>query len=604
MIGKGYIKVLGIDLTSRTIEVTRREDLMDYLGGSGVATKLLEENIRRDEDPLDPDQPIIFAIGPMTTIFPVVTKVAAAFKSPLTGNFGESHAGGRLGMAMLFAGYDAIVIKGKSKRPVYLSISPNDVSFNDATPLWGMRVLEAGRILRELETKIGGGKRSIIRIGPAGEACVRFASVNVDTYRHFGRLGLGATFGSKNLKAIVIGGKRSYEIPNKKEYNRVYRKIYEMATSSSAMKKYHELGTPQNILPLNDAQSLPTRNLRESQFEGAREISGESFAEELLLRKNTCSGCPVGCIHIGLLRQEFAPGYEYKYTGVSYDYELIYSLGTLLGMGKKEEILALIEAVEEEGLDAISTGVILSWMTEAQERGIIGEPQVGAKLLFGDAEGYLKAIENISKRPNDFYDDVALGLAALSERYGGEDFALTLGRNEMAGYHTGYAFSLGQAVGARHSHLDNAGYSFDQMTKDYRPEEMVDYLIEEEAERCLLTSLHICLFARKIYGDTELVSEALRSIGIERTPEELGEIGRRIFALKLKVKTENGFKYDQLRFPRRLFETETLHGRMDEEFLRQTLSIYVGKIDGLLTAYQAAAPPDKQNFPSGVDTPQ
>ncbi len=577
MLGRDYIKVVYIDLTSRRVKIERRQDLTEYIGGSGVATKLFSELVKIEKDPLDPDQPIIFSVGPMNTIFPIVTKTSAVFRSPLTGNFGESHAGGRLAMAMRFAGYDAIVIQGRASSPVYLAISQGSIDVKDAGFLWGEKVERTGKVLRDRESKIGSGKRSIIRIGQAGERLVRFASVNVDTYRHFGRLGLGAVFGSKRLKAIVVGGNRSYPIAKPKEYNRVYEKILKIATESDAMKKYHEIGTPVNVVPLNTAGGLPTRNLTATSFEDAGEIDGVSFAEEILLRKISCSGCPIGCIHIALLRQEFGPGYETTFAGVGYDYELIFALGSMIGVGKKSDLLSLIDSVEEYGLDAMSTGVILAWITEAFQRGVLTREMLKTDVSFGDAAAYLNIIRYIVERPNQFYRDAGMGLSYLAEKYGGKDYAMVLGGHEMTGYHTGYGSMLGQAVGTRHSHLDNAGYALDQGMKEFNKEEIVKKLIAEEIDRNMLTSLHICLFARKIYGDKDLVSEALASIGINKTPDELTAIGEKIWRLKNRLKKDMGFDFSHLTFPKRFFETPSMTGKLDEKTARDILNLYLEK---------------------------
>ncbi|MDR2036211.1 MAG: hypothetical protein LBP91_06045, partial [Coriobacteriales bacterium] len=249
MIYENYIRVLHIDLNTEKIRIDERPDLMEYLGGVGVAAKLLEENMRPDLPPLAPEQPIVLSIGALSTIYPVVTKTVATFVSPLTGEYGETHAGGRLAMTMFEAGYDAMVITGKSARLTYLSLNSNEILFRDARPLSQMGVDDTGRIIRDHE--IGhGGKRSILCIGPAGENYVSFASVTVDLYRHFGRLGLGAVFGSKHLKAIHIVGDRSVPIQNFKKYFKVWREIYDKATESGgSMSKYHDTGTPINIEP-------------------------------------------------------------------------------------------------------------------------------------------------------------------------------------------------------------------------------------------------------------------------------------------------------------------------------------------------------------------
>ncbi len=578
MINKDGIKVLEIDLGKEKIKVKQRVDLLDYLGGVGIATKLLDENIVPDRDPLDEVQPIVFAIGPMETIFPVVTKVVAMFRSPLTGELGESYAGLRLGLAMRFAGYDAIVIKGKAVRPVYLAVNSNGVEFKNAEPLWGLNTEDTGRILRRNET--GSGLRSCIRIGRAGEKLITFAGVNVDTYRHFGRLGLGAVFGSKNLKAMVVKGEEGLEITDKKEYQQVYREIYERVVETEVMDKYHGLGTAVNVMPLNAMNGLPTKNLQAGSFEGAEQISGESFAKHSLVRKMACSGCPIGCIHIAELRREFGDHYEYYTTPISYDHELVFAFGSFLGIADRDELLSLIELTEMYGLDSISTGVQLGWITEAVDQGLIDEALVGCKPAFGNAAAYREIIHRLVDADTDFYRDLAKGTQYAAAKYGGQDFAMCLGGNEMAGYHTGYAFTLGQAVGARHSHLDNAGYSIDQKMKEWQPNQVVQTLIKEEAERNVLNCLCICLFARNVYDQKTVVS-ALNSIGLNWNEERLNELGLQIFRLKRDLKKKLGFRLEDLRFPKRFFETKSYSGMMEQGKLDELFAVYRGQYETL-----------------------
>ena len=229
--------VLTIDLTNRRFQVEERPELFDeYIGGAGVGIKLLDENCPKGADPLGPDNPIILTVGPLTGLYPLASKTVAMFKSPLTGNLGESHAGGRSAVAISSAGYGAIVIKGKSETPVYLSISNDDVRFRNASGIWGIiNSTTVGRIIRELET--GPGMRTIMRIGGAGEKLVKYACVTTETYRHFGRLGLGAVFGSKMLKAICISGNHSVMVKDSKKYRETYDEVYEKAVESTLMKK-------------------------------------------------------------------------------------------------------------------------------------------------------------------------------------------------------------------------------------------------------------------------------------------------------------------------------------------------------------------------------
>ncbi len=575
MLYEKYIRVLHIDLTKQKILIEQREDLHAYLGGVGVASKLLEEHIRPELDPLDPEQPIILSIGAASSVYPVITKTVAMFYSPLTSELGESYAGGRLALTMLLAGYDAIVIHGKAPKPSYITINCNNIEFKDARALWGMMSDEAGRVIREKEP--GGGKRSILRIGPAGENQVSFASVCVDTYRHFGRLGLGAVFGSKNLKAMTIIGDRSIPIKNFKAYFKVYQEIYDKVTDTEIMSKYHDAGTAINVLPLNEMGALPTRNLSQNRFEQVEDISGEAFVTRNLVRKMACTGCPVGCIHIGQFRREFDKGHDYESVSVGYDYELIFALGSYLGIRSSDEILQLIEKVEELGLDAMSAGVVLGWATEALANGLVTEADTLLPLAFGSTENYLKAIEYLAAQANDFYKNLAKGVAKASEIYGGQDYAMHFAGNEMPGYHTGYGTLLGTTVGARHSHLCNGGYSVDQSLKEFSKEKAVEAIFEEERERCMLNALTICLFARKVY-DRKTILAALNALDYPITDAELTAIADRIYKTKLRIKKQLGFDLKAVRLPKRFFETPGLWGKLDEQTAYDMIRMYDEKL--------------------------
>lgn len=580
MIYENYIKVLYIDLNTGKIKIEQRKDLCGYLGGVGVASKLLEENMKPELDVLDEQQPIVFAIGGASNVFPVLTKTVAMFISPLTGELGESYAGGRMALTMFMAGYDAIVITGRAKKPTYIAINTNNIELKDARAYWGMSSDEVGRVVREREP--GGGKRSIIRIGPAGESMVKYASVCVDTYRHFGRLGLGAVFGSKNLKAISIVGGRDIPIKNFKEYFKVYQDIYKKCTSTEIMAKYHDAGTPINIEPLNAVGALPTKNLKQTVFEHGDNISGETFANKNLVRKMACTGCPVGCIHIGQFRREFdEKGHEYEAVSVGYDYELLFALGSFLGIKTSDEILELIEKVEELGMDAMSTGVVLGWATEAYMKKIVKDEDTLIPIAFGNTANYLKAMDYIASRENDFYNALAEGAFKASQKYGGVEYAMTVGKNEMAGYHTGYGALIGAAVGARHSHLCNGGYSVDQSTMEFSKEKLVEALFKEEKERCMLNSLTICLFARKVY-DRPTIIAALNSIGIAINDEELTALGERIYKTKIRIKKSLGFDQMKVSLPKRFFTTPSMSGTLDETTAFEIIGMYNKKVEEMM----------------------
>ena len=571
-------RILIIDLTKHSYRVEEREDYFKrYLGGVGVGVKLLKEFLDPKVDPYHPKNVIVFSIGALTGKFPMVSKVVSLFKSPHHGLLGESHAGGRSAIAMWQAGYGAIVIEGKSQIPVYITIDGNQVYFKEARALWGISDTGTiGRIMRERDGR--SGLRTIMRIGRAGERLISYATVTTETYRHFGRLGLGSVFGSKNLKGLVITGKRGTFPQDHSEYRRMYDEIFQLCTSSST-RKYHELGTAENILPLNALKGLPTRNFKETTFEKAEVLSGEHLAAQYLGRRIACSHCPVGCIHLAALREKYPDDpYFYKTTFVPYDYEPLYSLGTLLGIEKVDDFLKMMVAVEKVGVDAITTGVVLAWATEAYTIGLIGDKETnGLSPSFGDVDVYLKMIDQMVDSTNEFYGLMGKGVEALANRYGGRDFAISYFGNELSGYHTGPGAHLTHITGGRHSHLDSAGYSIDQKLfkdgKRFSPKEMAETLFEEEAIRQVLTSLVICLFARNIYT-TERIEKCLKLFGWDLNETDLVQIGKKILVEKNQFKLEMGFDMETFYIPKRILEVPTPLGLIDESYLREVVKYY------------------------------
>ena len=569
-------KVLYIDLTKKRYFVKDRKDLFEkYLGGTGVATQLLLEECPEGIDAFDADSPIIFAVGPLSGVFPLASKTCAMFKSPHTGDLGESHAGGRSAIAIRMAGYGAIVIKGKSELPIYLSIRKGKVLFKNATTLWGMKDGSvAARVMRQNEE--GEGLRAIFRIGQAGENMATFANVTTETYRHFGRLGLGAIFGSKMLKGIVISGKQMIEVTNKKEYRALYDQIYNAATESPVMQKYHDVGTAINIKSLNSVNALPVKNLQMSSTEDIKSVTGEEIAKHHLARRVACAHCPVACIHLAYLREPYEDDpYFYKTTPVCYDFELIYSLGTMVGITEPKALLKLIDIVEQVGVDAMSMGVVLAWITEMFEKNKINKDDLnGLSIKWGDVDEYIELVKNITKPSTEFLKACSKGVSFASSVYGGKEFAMQFGKNEMPGYHTGPAGYLGFLLGARHSHLDNGGYSIDQkelVKVDLSPEQVVDKLLDEEAIRQILSSIAVCFFARGIY-DLKLVSEAIKLLGFSLDEKKLMDIGKQIHLNKYKFKMREGFSFDKLDIPERIYETKDPTGKITKEFIHNGLN--------------------------------
>ncbi|MCG8533327.1 MAG: aldehyde ferredoxin oxidoreductase [Desulfovibrionales bacterium] len=558
-----FSRVLHIDLETEKSEVLTIEDRHMHLGGSGLAAVLYERYGHIDAPADDPRQPLVFAIGPLTGMYPLMSKVACGFRSPYTGEWSESHAGGRLALALRFAGYDALMITGKAKQLSAVIVGSREFQIKNVEFLRGKDVFATGKFLRRFG-KTNSGHRSTIRIGQAGERGVSYACINVDSFRHFGRMGSGSVMGAKNLKGIVVSGDNAYDLPEGKAYPAKMKEIYEEITQTGKMKKYHDLGTPQNILPLNELNALPWNNLQKTHGD-AEGISGETFAEQLLLRQVACSGCPVGCIHIGLLRQQFASEHEYLYKQVSYDYEPIFAQGTMLGITSSADVLALLDETEKLGLDCMSAGVALAWATEAREHNIVSQDETIVDLEFGNMKGYLEGLKYISSGENAFYQALSRGAMAAAKLYGGEDFACVLGQ-EMAGYATGEVFFVASAYGFRHSHLDTGGYAFDQNNTEKDAEKAVKFMLEDEVGRIYINCMMGCLFARASYGPQQ-IKEALDAAGFSNLAANLDDAGKYIQRLRWKLKCKTGFDVDSVKIPKRFTEVVTWKGGIDTDYM-------------------------------------
>ena len=556
-------RILAVDLGTGRGKIVTMDGRDSVAGGSGLAALLFGTYGHPEKPWNDPDQPLIFAIGPLTGYFPLMSKTVCAFKSPYHDQYAESHAGGRSALALRFADLDALVVTGKAAKPSCIAVASRNLMIKELPFVWGKDVFETGRMLRGL-VKRSGGHRTIMRIGPAGEKGSAMACINADTYRHFGRLGGGAVMGSKNLKAIVIEGDAAFALPESKEYPKVFQEAYTKVTGKDMMK-YHDIGTPINMAVLNEAKMLPIRNLQRTTDPAMNNISGEQFAELTLLRNGACSGCPVGCIHIGFVRERFTKEHRYLYRQVSYDHEPIFAVGAMLSIENCFSVLAIIDMAEKMGLDVMSAGVALAWATEATEKGVISEKETVARLSFGDTEGYKEAMLHLGRGTNDFYRLLAQGTLKAAEKYGGKDYACVLGQ-EMAGYATGEVYFASQALGFRHSHLDSGGYSYDQKEMGKDTKKAVDFLIKDEQGRVLLTSMVACLFARGVYTD-EFLATCLNAVGYTTMAENLGTLASTIQQLRWKNRFATGFVPEEMTIPKRFHEITTVKGPLDRDYL-------------------------------------
>ncbi len=564
-------KILLYDLSEKRGKIVYHDGRNRFAGGSGLAALLFTAYGRMDRDWNAEEQPLILTIGPLTGLFPLMSKMVCAFKSPYHNQYTESHGGGRAAFALRFADLDAIVITGKAKTLCCLSIGSNHIECRDVGFMRGMNALSSGRLMRKMFSR-NSGHRSILRIGQSGESGSAMACINIDTYRHFGRLGGGAVMGDKNLKGIIIHGDSDFNQPENSRYAKLYQELYSRLTATDMMHKYFDLGTPANLEPLNELQSLPWRNLQKTSDPAISKISGESFADDALLRNGACSGCPVGCIHIGYFREKSLQANRYHFHQVAYDYEPIFAAGSMLGVTESFDILRILDTLEKVSLDAMSGGVALAWATEASERGLISENETLVPLRFGGTENYIKAAAFLGKGINDFYRTLGQGTLKAAQHYGGTEFACVLGQ-EMAGYATGELFFASQALGFRHSHLDTGAYSWDQKHTEKDVDNAVSFLLDDEPGRVLLTSMVACLFARSVYTE-EILADCLTTAGYGDLASSLEQTAENIRKLRWQVRFATGFQPEEITIPQRFYSVTTWKGKIDREFLDELKSEY------------------------------
>jgi len=411
----GFIgKLLRVNLTKgKIVEEPLRSDIVEnYLGCTGYAARLLWEEMPPRIDPLSPENKIIFSTGPLTgTLCPSGGSYHICFKSPLTGIWGESRSGGIFGPKLKFAGFDFVVIEGRSENPVYLRIDDGEAEIKSAEHLWGKTVHETTDALLE---EIGDPGASIACIGPAGENLVRFASVMNDHDRAAGRCGGGAVLGSKNLKAVAVNGTQDIKVARPEEFLELSNEACKILEKNPYRDLYADFGTIGLVNILNEVGALPTRNWRTSYFENANKISGETLKKKYLIKRRACFACTFGCGRYSEVR--YGPWQTPPHEGPEYETADMTGAQTLLQ--DLEAIVRINYLCNNYGLDTISTGSSIAFAIECYERGLISDRETGGlKLNWGNAEAVVALVELIAKREN-IGNILAEGVKRASEAIG------------------------------------------------------------------------------------------------------------------------------------------------------------------------------------------
>ena len=358
----------------------------------------------------------MFMMGVMLgTGAPCSGRFAAVTKSPLTGIMLTSSCGGPFGMALKTAGYDGLIIGGRSETPVYLKIDAEGLSFEDASSVWGLDT-------QETQSRLADDKKSgALAIGPAGENQVLFANV-ASGHRFLGRGGMGAVMGAKNLKAVVaLGGKYKILPRHADAFEKIKRKASaQIDANHFTGHAYRNFGTSANVNLSNRGNILPVRNFRDGQHENAGDVSGETMQQKYHTRPSTCLPCKILCGHKGT----YPDGTVHQIP----EYETICLLGTNLGIFDTERITEWNDLCGRMGLDTISTGATLAWVMEAGEKKLLQ-----TDLKFGSPEGVSETIQAIAHRRGQG-EEFAQGTRRLAAKYGGADFAIQVKGLDMAGY--------------------------------------------------------------------------------------------------------------------------------------------------------------------------
>ncbi|MCG2784109.1 MAG: aldehyde ferredoxin oxidoreductase family protein [Anaerolineae bacterium] len=421
-------RLLRVDLTNQKVstETIEPKKLKDYIGGRGLAIRYLYDEVDPLVDPLAPENKLIFSTGPLTaTTAPTGNRYMVVTKSPLTGALAHSNSGGDFPTWMKRTGFDMYIFEGKAKSPVYVWVNEDQVEIRPADHLWGKEVPETTDVLMA-ET---GPEAKVACIGPAGEKLVLMAGIMNDKHRAAARSGVGAVMGSKNLKGVVVAGKknpaffddagmRAYSVSLSKEVGADIKK-------GSNLREYGTAYVPQVT---NALGILPTRNFQNSVFEGVDKIDGVALKNSYLISHKPCYRCPISC---GRLTE--VPDGKYKGKGEGPEYETISSLGTACGISDLAGLLKANYACNELGMDTISAGLTIAAAMEMYEKGIITDEQTGQPLRFGDADAVIAMVYKMAHREG-FGDILADGSFRLAERYDHPEMSVTARKQEFPGY--------------------------------------------------------------------------------------------------------------------------------------------------------------------------
>jgi aldehyde:ferredoxin oxidoreductase len=559
-------KILYIDLANKKIESRDIPESFwrEYLGGSGAAAKIFLDYYKDTLEPFSEDNPIIIMTGPMAgTPTPSVSRFTISALSPLTGIWGESNCGGFFAAKLKFAGLDGIVITGKSEKPVYLFVSPNFAEIRDASKLWGIDTYESEENLKSEN----GNDAEIITIGPAGENLVPFASV-VNRKGHLaGRTGMGAVFGSKHLKAVVVKGTEPVNIARKEEYNAYLKEILDVYKENMTVAALKDAGSNSFYDLSMQTGDLPMKNWSVGDWPEGELLGTAYYKEKILAGIETCYACPVACKRVievkeGPYKTEKGPGPEY---------ETVAEFGAMLQIPDLEFIANVNSIANRMGFDTITSGSTIAFLMDMYESGIIDKDFLsGVDLRFGNKDAVLETVKSIAYRKG-IGELVALGSERIAQKVGdkAKDYITTVKGLEapMHDPRGNFSLALGYGLSVRGAcHVSSLVFPISSGFM-YFPEvpEFVDFgepFSEELKPQMVVKAENFgmffnhsaiwCIFGGSALNATQAVTLFNMVTGFDYSIDDLMEKGEKIWYIKRGIGNLFGVEARDDRLPKKL----------------------------------------------------
>lgn len=564
-------KILRVNLTTGAVasEPLNMDWARAYLGSRGLATKYIVEEVDPKVDPLSPANKLIWATGPLTgTMASTGGRYTVVTKGPLTGAIACSNSGGYWGAELKMAGWDMVIFEGRSAKPVFLYVEDDVAELRDAGHLWGKSVWETEETLKkQLQQPLA----RVSSIGLAGENQVLYAAVVNDLHRAAGRSGVGAVMGSKNLKAVVVRGTKGVgNVADPKEFMKVtFEKKKILADNAVTGQGLPTYGTQVLMNVINEIGALPTRNHKDIQFEGAKDISAEAMAtprktdgKKHLVTNQACFGCTIACGRISKMDQgHFTVENKPQYWGASggLEYEAAWALGAANGVNDLEALQYANLLCNEQGMDPISFGATIGAVMELYEMGVLTKEQLGIDAKFGSAQA-LAHFAEITAKGEGFGKEIGLGSKRLCEKYGHPELSMSVKGQEFPAYDSRGIQGMGLTYatsnrGACHlrsytvaSEVLGIPVKTDPLTAEGKPELVIAF----QDATAAFDSAGICIFTSFAWGLADVAPQVAAACGPEFTLENMAKIGERIWNMERDFNNRAGFTAKDDTLPKRL----------------------------------------------------